>query len=72
MPHPWLLDQLEALLAVGDFQSGALFRRVQVRFRQQFGARIDPLAAALDVFDPEQSPGVLRQLRGAAWARMGL
>ena len=63
VPHPWLLDQLEALLAVGDFQSGALFRRVQVPLRQQFGARIDPLAAALDVFDHEQALGVLRQLR---------
>ena len=61
--HPWLLDQLEAMLAAGDFQSGALFRRVQGPLRRQFGARIDPLGAALDGFDHEQALVALRLLR---------
>ena len=62
-PQPELLDALEALLDVGDFQANAQFRRVQGPLRQQFGARLDPLAAALDAFDHEQALAALRLLR---------
>ena len=62
-PQPELLDALEALLVVGDFQANAQFRRVQGPLRQQFGARLDPLAAALDAFDHELALAALRRLR---------
>ena len=62
-PQPELLDALEAQLDVGDFQAHAQFRRVQGLLRQQFGARLDPLAAALDAFDHDQALAALRLLR---------